>query len=85
MSGVFADRIDRDLDLKTLHRVDPFFRYEVVRNGLLLYGDPTAYEEYKLSAHRAHDDAQPLRELERTLINKYQQHLNTVTKQYAQP
>jgi len=84
ISDIFPDRIDRDLDLKTLDKVDPFFRYEVVRKGVLLYGDPTAYEEYKLYVQRAYDDAKPLMELERQLIQKYQKHLNVIAEEYAQ-
>lgn len=67
---------DHDLDLKTLNKVDPFFRYEVVRTGVLLYGNPADYEEYKSYALRAYEDAQPLLKLERHLIKKYQRHLN---------
>lgn len=83
MADIFSDNPRRDLDLKMLNRVDPFFRYQVVRDGVLLYGDATEYEEFKLFAQRAYDDAQPLLELERTLSKKYQTYLNTFTAQYA--
>lgn len=72
---IFGNNRERELDMKTLHRVDPFFRYEVTRVGKLLYGDSTDYEEYKAFALRAYEDAKPLFELEHTLAQKYQIHL----------
>lgn len=83
IAEIFGDNPQRDLDLKMLNKVDPFFRYQVVRDGVLLCGDATEYEEFKLFAQRAYDDAQPLLELERTLSKKYQKYLNTFTAQYA--
>ena len=83
MSDIFGDNTRRDLDLKMLNKVDPFFRYQVVRDGVLLYGDTTEYEEFKLFAQRAYDDARPLLELEHILSKKYQKYLNTFTAQYA--
>ena len=84
MSDLFGDCIGRELDLKSIDKVDPFFRYEVIKDGVLLYGDPTEYEEYKLYVLRAYDDAKPLMDLERHLIQKFQKHLNIVSNQYAQ-
>ncbi len=65
-----------DLDFKTLDKTDPLFRYEVIRDGKLLYGDPADYEEYKAIATRAYEDARPLFELEQHLARKFQKHLN---------
>lgn len=76
LGAAFAGAERRELDLKALDRVDPLFRHEVVRDGQLLYGNPTAYEEFKAFARRAYDDARPLLVLERTLSRKFQQHLN---------
>lgn len=83
MADIFGDRPERELDIKTLHRVDPLFRYEVTRDGVLLYGDATAYEEFKAYGFRAFEDAKPLFELERTLSRKYQKHLNALAVGYA--
>ncbi len=66
----------RDLDLKTLDKVDPLFRYEVVRTGKLLYGNAADYEEFKAFATRAYEDARPLLELEEHLARKFQVYLN---------
>lgn len=83
VADIFGDNPRRDLDLKMLNRVDPFFRYQVVRDGVLLYGDQSKYEEYKLFAYRAYEDARPLLELERVLSRKYQKHLNVISAKYA--
>lgn len=65
-----------DLDFKTLDKTDPLFRYEIIRDGKLLYGDSADYEEYKAIATRAYEDARPLFELEQHLARKFQKHLN---------
>ena len=80
---IFGDNPRRELDLKTLHKVDSLFRYEVVREGLLLYGNPTEYEQFKAVGYRTYEDARPLRELERMLSEKYQRHLNAISSGYA--
>lgn len=78
LAAAFRGANARELDVKTLDRADPLFRYEVVRDGQLLYGDPTAYEEFKAFAVRAYDDARPLLALERMLSRKFQRHLNVI-------
>lgn len=83
LDEILCAKMSCELDMKALHRVDPFFRYEVVRVGKLLYGNLTDYEEFKAFAHRAFEDAQPLLELERVLARKYQKHLRAIAKQYA--
>lgn len=71
-----------DMDLKSMEGADPLFRYEVTHVGVLLYGNPTDYEEYKAISARMYDDARPLFDLERQLVHKYQQYLNSLS--YAQ-
>lgn len=71
-----------ELDFKVLDKTDPLFRYEVTRDGQLLVGDATEYEEYKAVSRRMYDDAKPLFDLEKILILKNQQHFKT---RYAQP
>lgn len=83
MAKIFGDSSKRELDFKTLNRVDPFFRYEVIQNGILLYGDPTDYEEFKAYAYLAYEDAADLLELEHVLSKKYQKHLNEIAAKYA--
>jgi predicted nucleotidyltransferase len=63
-SDLLGDDERHELDLATLHHVDPFFRYQVIRDGVLLYGDPTRYEEFKAYAYRDFVDSADLRRLE---------------------
>lgn len=72
---IFGNDTKRELDIKTLHRVDPFFRYEVTKIGKLVFGNSTDYEEYKSFSQRAYEDAKPLFELEQILAHKYQNYL----------
>jgi uncharacterized protein len=80
LSGALSDVLHvpgfLDLDFKTLDKTDPLFRYEVIRDGKLLYGDPADYEEYKAIATRTYEDTRPLLELEQHLARKFQKHLN---------
>jgi predicted nucleotidyltransferase len=66
-----------DLDLKSMEGTDPLFRYEVTRDGVLLFGNPADYEEYKAISARMYDDARPLFALERLLVHRYQRYLNS--------
>lgn len=79
-SNIFGDSKERELDFKTLHNTDPFFRYQIVKDGTLLYGNKTDYEEFKLYAYRAYADSADLRDLEDTLLQKSIQKL---TKEYV--
>ncbi len=75
-SEIFDDSLkEKELDFKSLGHADPLFRYEVVRDGVLLYGNEADYEEYKAVSARMYEDARPLFELERTLALKYRDHL----------
>lgn len=78
LGGVFNLPPQTDLDFKTLNKVDSLFRYEVTQGGILLYGDPTEYEEYKSFAFHSFHDARPLLDLEHHLIKKFQTHLNSL-------
>ncbi len=70
LAKIFGDNKARELDLKSLHGVDPLFRFEALRNSLLLYGNPTDYEEFKIYAYRDYEDSHDLRKLERVLLEK---------------
>lgn len=61
-----------ELDLKTLHNKNPLFCYHVVKDGKLLYGDVTEYNELKAYYYQRRIDAQPLLDLEEKLVKKYQ-------------
>ena len=62
----------KEIDLKSLHRVDPLFRYLVVRDGMLLCGNPTDYLEFKSYAFRDYQESQSLFSLQKRLIQKRQ-------------
>ena len=64
-----------ELDLKTLHQVNPLFRFYVVRNSQLLYGDKTEFNEFKAYAYRDIVDSYSLIKLEDYLTVKYQKEL----------
>ena len=61
---------ERDLDLKTLHRKDPLFLYEVMRDSKLLYGNPSDYHQLKAYAYRLYQDSRDLRRLENLLAHR---------------
>lgn len=65
-----------ELDLKTIHQVDPFFRYLVLRDGVLLYGDLSEYQQLKVYAFRDFTDTSDLRRLDLHLIRKKQKILD---------
>jgi len=80
MADIFGDYFDRELDIKSLHKVDPLFCYQVARYSKLLYGSLLDYNEFRAYAFRLYHDAKDLFRLEDLLISKYQDHLN---KRYA--
>ena len=55
------------LDLAFLADADPLFRWEVVRDGVLLWGDEVEFLEYRAFAFRDFVDSADLRALERRL------------------
>lgn len=80
LASIFGDDRERELDLKTLQGVDPLFRYFVVRDGVLLFGNSTEYNEFKAYAFRDFVDSQDLRALEETLLRKS---IRILTERYA--
>ena len=80
LADIFGDGPKRELDLKSLHNTDPLFRYFVMRDGVLLYGNEADYEEFKLYAFRDFYESQDLRKLEMIMTRKKQEIL---THRYA--
>jgi len=66
-----------ELDLKTLHQKDPLLRYLVIKEGKLLYGDQTKYNEYQSYAYRSYFDASDLFSLRSYLLKKHIKELAT--------
>ncbi len=50
----------QELDVKSLHHIDALFRYLVVRDGILLYGNKTDYLEFKAYAFRDYTESASL-------------------------
>ena len=75
LADIFGDSRERELDLKSLHDVDPFFRFEVMRYGVLLYGSLADYYSFKAYAFRDFQDSQSLFNLLGKIIRKRQRHL----------
>jgi predicted nucleotidyltransferase len=65
------------LDLARLGTADPLFRYEIFRQGILLYGDLDAFFEYKAFAYRDFVDSADLRALEDALFQKKMAYLRS--------
>lgn len=60
----------REVDVKSLHGVDPFFRYQVMRDSVLIYGDHLEYHNFKAYAFRAYMDSKDLLRIEKILSQK---------------
>jgi len=81
---VFGNNNERELDIKSLHRIDPLFCYHVAKDSQLLYGDITDYNEFRAYAFKLYHDSDDLFKLEGLLAEKYQEHLNRkYDKKYA--
>jgi len=76
LAKIFGDNRQRELDLKSLHKADPLFCYQVAKNSQLLYGSSFDYDEFRAYAFKAYYDAKDLFNLEHKLIKKYQDYLN---------
>ncbi len=59
-----------DLDMVRLEDADALFRHEVMREGVLLYGSPDIFFEYRAFAYRDFVDSADLFALEETLFRK---------------
>jgi predicted nucleotidyltransferase len=75
LADVFGDNQQRELDLKSLHGVDTFFRYQVMKDGVLLYGSPHDFIVFKVYAIRSHQENQKIYRLKEILLKKRQEHL----------
>lgn len=61
---------DWSLDVVFLADADPLFRWEIMRDGILLWGDPLDHLEYRAYAYRDFIDSADLRALETRLFEK---------------
>jgi len=79
LSEVLAP-LEGELDLVDLRGKGPLFLYQIFANSWLLYGDPTAYNEFRAFAFRNYFDSRDIFRLEKILVHRYQEYLN---KTYA--
>lgn len=66
----------KEIDLKSLSGVSPLLRYHAIRDGQLLYGEKTAYNDFRAFAYRDYQEGKPLFALEDLLVRKHQRQLN---------
>ncbi|MBS3920266.1 MAG: nucleotidyltransferase domain-containing protein [Deltaproteobacteria bacterium] len=76
LAEIFGNHPQRELDIKSLHKADPLFCYQVVKDSQLLYGDRTDFNEFKAYAFSNYFDSQDIFHLENKLIQKFQTYLN---------
>lgn len=80
LTKVFGDNRKRELDVKTLHGADPLFLYEVVKDGQLVFGDLSAYDNFILYAYKNFHDSRSLFRLRDEIIGK---RMSDLKKSYA--
>jgi len=76
LADIFGDIPQRELDIKSLHKADPLFCYQVAKDSQLLYGDITDFNEFRAYAFSNYFDSKDLFHLEKILIQKFQNYLN---------
>ena len=76
LAEIFGDNPQRELDVKSLHRADPLFCYQVAKDSQLLYGDLTDFNEFKAFAFSNYFDSKDLFHWEKILVQKFQDYLN---------
>ena len=63
---------DYKMDLTNLNNADPFLKYEVCSNDVLLYGDEGQYRSFKLLAIREYLDMNDLHAFQHSMILRRQ-------------
>ncbi|MGZ6193281.1 MAG: type VII toxin-antitoxin system MntA family adenylyltransferase antitoxin [Syntrophales bacterium] len=76
LAEIFGDNPQRELDVKSLHKADPLFCYQVAKDSQLIYGDLTEFNEFKANAFSNYFDSKDLFHLEKILVQKFQNYLN---------
>lgn len=75
LSDVFGDNRERELDIKSLHNVTPLFCFEVMKDGILLFGKLIDYYSFKIYAQRNFQESKGLFNLLDVLVRKRQEYL----------
>ena len=66
-----------EIDVKSLHFADPLFRFQVMRDGILLFGDRKKFISFKAYAFRDYCDSKDLFVLRDLLIKKRMRNFKT--------
>ncbi len=67
----FIDVFNNDkIDIKSLHGVNPLFRYEVTKDGMLLCGGREDYARYKMYAFRSYCESKMLFDIKKQQTKK---------------
>jgi len=80
LAEIFGNSRKKELDVKTLHRVDPLFLYEVVKSGKLIFGDPSEYDNFVLYVYKNFQDS---RDLFRLCDEMIARRMSDLKKSYA--
>jgi len=75
-SEAFCREHNLELDIKTLHRADPLFCYQVAKNCCLLFGTRSDFNAFLSYAFKFYFDSRDLFRLEKYLVHKFQKYLN---------
>lgn len=71
LNNEFIDLLHfNEIDVKSLHRTNPLFRYQVTRDGILLFGNENDYNHFKAYAFRDYIDSQNLFKLRDILTQR---------------
>lgn len=80
MYAIFGQNQQGELDLNSLHNVNPIYRFYVMRDSILLFGKTVDYYSFKAYTFRDYQESQSLLKLMDILIYKRQKYL---LKNYA--
>lgn len=65
----------REIDVKSMRGATPFFQYQVMKDGILLYGNDHLFTRLKVYTIRMQQENVKLRNLRDVLLEKRQKHL----------
>lgn len=80
LAKLFGNSRERELDVKTLHDTNALFLSEVVKEGQLVFGDQSEYDNFVLYAYKRFRDGHTLFRLRDDLIGR---RMSDLKKSYA--
>ncbi len=77
LNNEFAEVFEiQNVDVKSLHRTDPLFRFQATREGILLFGRKRDFDSFRAFAFRDYNDSRDLLRLKEVIISKRLQRLS---------